>query len=119
MNKFPTILKQLRKEEKLTIVELSSKIEYSKSIISYWENGTKEPTLSALIKLSEYFCIPVDYLLGNESSYGANNLNLSLEEEKLIKDYRTLTPPLQRMVQETMRTFTDSELNSQSTKKKI
>lgn len=59
-------LKLLRIEKKLSQPELAQLIGVSKSMISFWENGINEPTISNLIKLSQVFDVSTDYLLGLE-----------------------------------------------------
>ena len=68
--KFSEILRLLRKEHKLTYEQLSQKIGYSKAIIGFWENDQKQPTLSALIALANFFNVSIDYLAGREDEYG-------------------------------------------------
>ena len=97
MNNFSDILKQLRKQENLTIVELSEEIGYSKSIISYWEQGKKEPTLSALLRLSQYFRISIDELV--DSDYIGNKDHLTHEEWELVQDFRGLSDDLRNLLQ--------------------
>ncbi|MDR3292829.1 MAG: helix-turn-helix domain-containing protein [Clostridiales bacterium] len=63
-NRFPEKLKELRLERNLGQIELSKAISVSKGIISLWENGLREPTLSSLLALAEYFNISLDDLVG-------------------------------------------------------
>jgi len=63
-NFFKENLKMLRKEQELGQVQLSKLIGVSKSSISYWETGKQEPTLTALIKLADFFNVSLDYLVG-------------------------------------------------------
>ncbi len=63
MESFGERLKELRKEKNLTIMELSKEINYSKSIIGYWEQNKKEPTMSAIKTLCDYFNVSADYLI--------------------------------------------------------
>ena len=64
--KFGERLKELRTEHKLGQVELAAKIQVSKGIISLWENGKREPTLSYLIALADFFNVSLDELTGRE-----------------------------------------------------
>ncbi len=57
-------LKQLRIERGIGQIELSKEIGVSKGIISLWENGLREPSMSSLIALSIYFGVSIDYLVG-------------------------------------------------------
>ena len=63
-NKFASILKELRQEFEIGQIELAEKIGVSKGIISLWENGLREPTMSSIIALSKFFNVSTDYLLG-------------------------------------------------------
>ena len=66
MNKFKDNLKLLRQEKNLGQIELAKILGVSKGIISLWENGLREPTLSNLIVISIYFKVSIDYLVGLE-----------------------------------------------------
>ncbi len=62
--KFCERLKELRTEKGVGQVELAARIGVSKGIISLWENGLREPTMSNIIALSQYFGVSADYLIG-------------------------------------------------------
>lgn len=66
MNAFGERLKELRQENGIGQVELAKKINVSKGIISFWENGLREPTMSNLISLADFFGVTLDYLVGRE-----------------------------------------------------
>lgn len=57
-------LKKLRKQKKLTIVELAEQIGVTKSTILNWEHGTHEIKGSNAKKLADYFNVSIPYLLG-------------------------------------------------------
>lgn len=59
-------LKELRQEFAIGQVELAKKINVSKGIISLWENGLREPTMTNLISLADYFGVSLDFLVGRE-----------------------------------------------------
>lgn len=63
-NKFADRLRELRQENGIGQIDLAKKINVSKGIISLWENGLREPTMSNLIALAEYFGVTLDYLVG-------------------------------------------------------
>ena len=63
---FGEILKDLRIERNVGQVELSKALNVSKGIISLWENNLREPKLSNLIAISDYFNVSIDYLAGKE-----------------------------------------------------
>ncbi len=66
MNVFGERLKELRQENGIGQVELAKKINVSKGIISFWENGLREPTMSNLISLADFFGVTLGYLVGRE-----------------------------------------------------
>ena len=51
-NVFGQNLKQLRELAKVGQVQLAKELGVSKGIISMWENGLREPTMSSLISLA-------------------------------------------------------------------
>ena len=65
-NKFKDILKEMRLEKGINQVNLASALGVSKGIISMWETGQREPTLSSLVAIADYFGVSLDYLVGRE-----------------------------------------------------
>ena len=66
MTIFSTRLKELRLGKAVTQIELSKEVGVGKSIVSLWEKGECEPTLSKLIALAKFFDVSIDYLAGIE-----------------------------------------------------
>ncbi len=54
----------MRKEKDLKQEELANALNVSKGIISLWENGLREPTMSNLVTIASYFHVSIDYLVG-------------------------------------------------------
>ena len=65
-NVFKDNLKLLRQENGVGQIELAQALGVSKGIISLWENGLREPSMSSLIALAKYFNVSIDYLVGLE-----------------------------------------------------
>lgn len=57
-------LKELRESKGLTQKEVAEIIGYSEISYGRYENGKREPDISTLCKLAEYFNVTVDYLIG-------------------------------------------------------
>ena len=57
-------IKQLRKEFGFTQQDLANKLNCSKSIIGFYENELRKPSMEILLKLSRIFDCNIDYLLG-------------------------------------------------------
>lgn len=64
---FAQNLRDLRESAGIGQVRLANDIGVSKGIISLWENGKREPTLSYLVLLAKYFNVTIDYLVGLEN----------------------------------------------------
>ena len=64
---FGLILKDLRKEKKLTQTELASYLCTTQDSISLWELGKSYPDIPTLIKIAKFFEVTTDYLLGLEN----------------------------------------------------
>lgn len=62
--KFSDTLKELRVSAGLGQVALARELSVSKGIISLWENGLREPSMSNLIALSKFFDVSIDELVG-------------------------------------------------------
>ncbi|MDE6210436.1 MAG: helix-turn-helix domain-containing protein [Clostridia bacterium] len=61
--KFTSNIRKLRKEFNVSQPQLAKEIGYGKSVISSWEIGTQIPSAKAIIILSRYFQVSVDYIL--------------------------------------------------------
>lgn len=57
-------LRQVRKLKGLTIKEASEDTGISEQVLSYYENEKREPKKETWIKLADYYCVPVAYLMG-------------------------------------------------------
>ncbi|RAV22228.1 helix-turn-helix domain-containing protein [Paenibacillus contaminans] len=70
---FPSQLKNLRKEKKLTQEVLGRKIGVTKVSISSYENGTRTPDMETLQKLADALDTSTDYLLGRTDDIKREN----------------------------------------------
>ncbi len=57
-------IKELRQSKKLRQSDLAAELQVSQATLSNWESGRHEPDFEALKKMSDYFRVSVDYLLG-------------------------------------------------------
>lgn len=65
---FSTRLRTLRTERKLTQDEVSRAMGITKAAYGYYETGRNLPSVEILLKLSKYYGVTTDYLLG-QSDY--------------------------------------------------
>lgn len=57
-------IRKLRLARGISQVELADALFVSKQSVSNWENGNIMPSIDMLIKISDYFSVGTDYLLG-------------------------------------------------------
>lgn|GEM_PF-1119750 len=69
MKTFGDKIKELREEKGLSILALSKLLDVNDRTVGRWEKGICDIT-SNLIKLSLFFDVTSDYLLGLEDEYG-------------------------------------------------
>lgn len=75
-------LRELRKNNNLTMKELGKRMNLAESTISLYENGQREPDLSTLQKLAEFFNVTVDYLMGRDFDHNVRGVQL---ERSVVK----------------------------------
>lgn len=59
-------IKKLRLANGITQVELAKHLGVTKQCVSNWENDNIQPSVDMLIKLSSFFKVSTDYMLGIE-----------------------------------------------------
>lgn len=59
-------IRELRKAKNLTMKELGAVVDLAESTISQYETGKRQPDNETLLRLGEFFGVPVDYILGND-----------------------------------------------------
>ena len=60
-------IKELMKEQNLNQVTLAKKTGLKQNTISSWVLGKKEPCISSLWILADYFDVDIDYLVGRKN----------------------------------------------------
>ena len=61
-------LKELRKEKGLSQKELAAYLGISNAAYSLYERGDREPNISTLMKIANYYGVTVDELLGTDNT---------------------------------------------------
>ena len=59
-------LKIIRKKRNLNQQKVALDLNISREALSYYENGKREPSLSLLLKMSNYFNVSINYLITGE-----------------------------------------------------
>lgn len=76
MKELRTIIRDLREDRDIKQKTIADYLGVSQQSYSNYENGHREIPIWALIKLSQYYEVSIDYLLGAEPGY-AGSTNLS------------------------------------------
>ena len=63
---FSQRFKNLRLSRDLSQSSMAKILSVSPSTIGMYEQGRREPDSDTLMKISSFFCVSIDYLLGNE-----------------------------------------------------
>ena len=74
---------ELRKSKKITQEGLSSKIGVSRSALSQYELGSRQPDYDIIKRMAEYFEVSIDYLLGNSESQIKESLQYLSDDQVL------------------------------------
>ena len=116
-----TRLKELRLEKGLRQKDVAEKIGVCTASYGFYENWINKPDPETLIKLADLYDVSIDYLLGLEDDFGQRQprndvVGLSAEEWQLVEDYRKLSPALKEMLQDTIKTWSDSTANKRTKK---
>lgn len=81
----------------ITAKQLSCATGISQGNISDWKSGKSKPQTEALLKLSHYFKVPVDFFLDNTSAFLSENFIANeLDDEMLCKAIELLRNEAQK-----------------------
>ena len=87
-------IQELRKSKKISQISLSMKLNVSQKMISAYENGKSEPSITTLKKMAEIFDTSVDYIIGytniKEPLDKISQKDLSEDECELLNKFRSL-----------------------------
>jgi transcriptional regulator with XRE-family HTH domain len=85
---FDDRLKKLREATHITQREAAKKIGMMPRTYASYENNEREPNSETLLKLSEFFNVSIDYLLGRNAPKDTNKPNAYEQEQNEINDLR-------------------------------
>jgi transcriptional regulator with XRE-family HTH domain len=60
-------IRLLRKQKRLTQVELAQKIDCSQAVVTAYENSRKKPAIDTLAKLADSLGVTIDQLVGKDA----------------------------------------------------
>ena len=82
-------IKELRIAKNVTQEELASRVNVAKATISAYENGSRLPSYTVLVKLSRIFHVSTDNLLGIDSRYSLDVTGLTPHQRSTIQEIIT------------------------------
>lgn len=82
MKNFKNVFKSLRIREELTQEELSKKLNISRSAISMYERGEREPDFETLEAIADFFNVDMNYLTGK----GEENYYVDLQTKQIAQE---------------------------------
>lgn len=59
-------LKKIRKQQNLNQQKVAIDLNISREALSHYETGKREPSLSLLVQMSQYFNVSINYLITGE-----------------------------------------------------
>ncbi len=116
---FSENLKYLRNSTQYTQKQLADYLGLSANTICEWEKGRSEPSIATIKKLSAYFDVSTDYLLGLEDDFGtripapvaptvtpAGDV-LNEKEKALLRAFKKLLPEMQDFILQSAQSLSD------------
>lgn len=82
-------IKELRQKNHMSQIRLSIELEVSQETVSAYENGKYYPSFQTLLKLSEIFNLPIDYIMGL-SDENTVTKSIRADESELLTLFRKL-----------------------------
>nr|WP_253600854.1 helix-turn-helix transcriptional regulator [Bacillus amyloliquefaciens] len=79
----------LRKQARLTQEGLAKELNITRSALSQYELGTREPNYDLLIKIADYFDVSIDFLLRGENKETQDKI-FNEEARRILEDPDTL-----------------------------
>lgn len=87
-------IRLLRMEKGISQIQLADALGVTKQSISNWENDNIQPSIEMLVKLSKFFDVSTDYLLGLEEKRILSVKNLTDKQishiQLIIDDFKNL-----------------------------
>lgn len=78
-------IKELRKQNNITLQKLANYLHTGTSTISQYETGKREANFDTLCKIADFFNVSVDYLLGREEKSNPEITESPAQKENTIR----------------------------------
>ncbi len=84
MKKIATNIKHLRKLKGLTQEQFANELDISKSRVGSYEESRSEPPIDMLIKISNFFKIPIDAIIKNDLTLGKEDAFIDIGNQRIL-----------------------------------
>lgn len=95
---FGETLRTLRKKNGITQSQLADALSVGRATIAGYETKGKQPDFEKLIRLSHFFHVSIDYLLGNDPSDYKIVKNTAEEKGTYCRDYIKIDSDLKKLL---------------------
>ena len=86
---FSDILTELLGERGINTLRLAKEIGVPKSLVYEWKNGEREPSVANMVKISDYFGVPLEYLAGKAPVPAPDDREISKDDhDELINSFK-------------------------------
>lgn len=102
-------LKILRTEKGETLEKIAEYLNVTIQTISNYENEKRDMSPDIILKLSEYFGVSTDYLLGKSDVKNPSTLNLTKDDIKFIKSIKKLDETNKMIIKNTIEALFDKQ----------
>ena len=124
-------LQELRLARGISLVQMSEEIQISKETLHDWEQGNLYMSYSDLVNVANYFNVALDFLLfiqgeaidarnaaiaNQRNIVGAMGQSLTVQERELLELFRGLSPYLQGMPMEAVKSWAKKNNNGEQKK---
>lgn len=106
-------IRELRKEKKMTLRDLSDELEIPFTTLGNYERGDRQPNFETIRAIAEFFNVSVDYLIGRENIRNDEELSLHTNFGLLRDLLRGADPKVRELVTELFNTLYQIVTNNQ------
>ena len=81
---FALNLGKLRREKGLSQRQAAAELGISQALLSHYETDAREPKLDFVIRVSDYYAVTTDYILGRTKERGDGSSKLSAQVNEIV-----------------------------------
>lgn len=86
-------LRQLREKANISQAQLGKLFCVKQNTVSKWESGESQMSNDTLLKLSKFYGVSINYILGDEEKDAQPDSKLSELDKQILQTFRMLSSP--------------------------